>query len=157
MSDIQRSPREPGTAAIGEKSWKAAGLIRAIHIDPVYRSVSAIGINPNSLNDHYKHLRCTMVQTVQCFPEHSMYVDEEGLWGDPEFFFRIRGIDEVFAGGGLIVRDPDWQNVDSDGDTDRDATIDPGSFRVDFFSKQTAAAILSPMQKYIIRSSTTMK
>lgn len=38
-------------------------------------------------------------------PKHSILVDEEGLFKDYTFCFRVRGYPQILAGNGLIVGD----------------------------------------------------
>ena len=77
--------------------------MRAYLIDPEHKSVSEVDYNGDYRNI-YEHIK------ADCFDAagfnnkgDAVFVDDEGLLHDPEFFFRIEGNPNPLAGRGLVL------------------------------------------------------
>jgi len=59
------------------------------------------------LHSLYHFLKCDMVDTIRLDRDHTIFVDDEGLWKDQDTGFRVRykGRTVKFVGSGLLVGD----------------------------------------------------
>lgn len=93
--------------------------MRAILIDPFKREVKEVTTDA-SLDDFYNIIKCDTITIVPWDESHALFLDDEGLLADKDGqeYWRIVGIDQPFAGRGLIIGDEYGDN--------RDATLSIG-------------------------------
>jgi hypothetical protein len=78
--------------------------MKAIFLDAVNRTITEVEINPkNSLTDMYKLIGCQLVERVGLDDKNDLWVDEEGLLGDPQNFILLKLDDGIFAFAGSAI------------------------------------------------------
>ena len=82
--------------------------MKLILINPKNQTVTEVE-HDGSLDSIYKHLECDCFTSVN-IGDNDIYVDDEGLLMEPEFFFQFGELDPL-AGNGLI------SSYDQEGET----------------------------------------
>ncbi len=83
---------------------------KAILIDSKLRTVSLIEVG--DFRDIQRKIGCDCFTMAFDLPKHDIcYVDDEGLFSNPETFFTYEGAHQPFAGNGIIC------GGDSEGET----------------------------------------
>lgn len=82
--------------------------MKAYLIDPVHAAITEITLDPakDRLPQIYAHLGCDAIDavTIPNAPDHTCYVDDEGLHKPLCHFIALRGYPHPIAGKGLVVR-----------------------------------------------------
>lgn len=84
--------------------------MRAILIDPEAKTITEVDYDGN-YKSIYKLIGCQTFTVVGINDNESIFVDDEGLLNNPEFFFMWRGYHQPLAGKGLIL------GVDDEGES----------------------------------------
>ncbi len=103
-------------------------------IDPLAQQISQVWINTadrHGLTDMYKVLDCDMVEPVYLNAEEdTLWVDEEGLLKNPQYFFYIEGLHQPMAGRGLVLGTKQT--------ADGGISVDPKTVTLDWLREHTA-------------------
>lgn len=88
--------------------------IKAFKIDSLNKQIIELQIEP-SLKVFYEVIGCSCVDVIRpvALGTDVIYIDDEGLYKDPEGAFSIRGLYGVFSGNGLVVGTLEGEDVDS--------------------------------------------
>lgn len=88
--------------------------MRAILINPFKREVTEVNTD-TSLDDIYNLIRCDTITVVPWDEDHALFLDDEGLLKakEDQAYWRMLGVDQPFAGRGLIIGDEYGENRDA--------------------------------------------
>lgn len=84
--------------------------MRAILINPEAKTVTEVEYTGDYKNI-YDHIQAGCFTVVQIDERDSIFVDDEGLYRLPQFYFMWKGYDQPLAGRGLIL------GVDAEGES----------------------------------------
>lgn len=76
--------------------------MKAILIDPETQTITEVEYSGN-YKDIYKLTGCDCFTVVGIEDGNGIFVDDEGLFNDPRYFFLYNGYDQPLAGKGLIL------------------------------------------------------
>lgn len=113
--------------------------MKAFLIDPKKRSIKLVEYN-NTLEHLYELLDCRMVDFVQAYGNaDGMFVDDEGLFVEDQYFFHHINVPTPIAGRALIV------GTDEDGNTvEADTSVEELHRHVTFIGdRQTLATLMN--------------
>ena len=77
--------------------------MKAIHIDATKKIVTEVEIEAGNLDEIYELLGCQIFTAVYIGDRDCIYVDDEGLLTNPQYFFKVPEVPHPLAGNGLIV------------------------------------------------------
>lgn len=89
--------------------------MKGILINPESRTITEVEVK-KGINAIYALIHADTFDCVYIDPHNTVYVDDNGLLNDPEFFFKLQGYPQPLAGRGLIL------GVDDEGGS-RSATV----------------------------------
>src|SRR5438270_10864874 len=79
--------------------------VKAVLIDATNGTITDVEIEP-TLEKIYELVGCKYIEAVRwALPDHTIYVDEEGMLRPVEHWFSVNG--QCLAGNGLVVGPPD--------------------------------------------------
>jgi len=77
--------------------------MRAYLIDPEARTITETEYN-GDYHQIYEHIKADLFDVVYINEaQDCVFVDDEGLMKEPEYFFLVRGYDQPLAGRGLVL------------------------------------------------------
>jgi hypothetical protein len=76
--------------------------MKGILIDPKNKSITEVE-HDDSLQDIYMHTDCDCITTVRIDGRDTIYVDDNGLFRNPQHFFTFRHYPSPLAGKGLVL------------------------------------------------------
>ena len=85
-------------------------MMQAILIDPFTETIELVDYS-GDYKDIYTLLECDLFATVYIDDCDTIYVDDEGLYQEPQRFFQYKGMPQPLAGRGLIL------GTDEEGDS----------------------------------------
>jgi hypothetical protein len=76
--------------------------VKAYLIDPFARAITEVE-HDDTLQDIYKHIEADCIDAVRLDREDTIYIDDNGLYQQPQAFFRVHGFANPLAGKGLVL------------------------------------------------------
>lgn len=76
--------------------------MKGILIDPKARTITEVEVE-KGIDAIYALIQAGTFDCVYINPHNSVFVDDNGLLNDPEFFFILKGYPQPLAGRGLIL------------------------------------------------------
>jgi hypothetical protein len=118
---------------------KTQKQFRAYHINAEEQTITEIMIpDKGSLEALQKCVGGYIEPAVRFENEDILYVNEEGLFCSPQFFFIVKGAHQPFAGNGVMI------GTDDEGDNqDVQTSLDDIKKQVRFADKQTLQLIFA--------------